>query len=119
MRNLFLPIAIALVLAAPTTFASAQSLQGYIKTEGAKQGKLNADSTAAPRDVSSGQATGKRMHKPVTIIKEWGAASPNLAKQNKPLTPTVNPPLQRNNLEKGGASSPTRPPYDLKANKGG
>ncbi|MEO5612944.1 MAG: type VI secretion system tube protein Hcp [Sphingomicrobium sp.] len=31
-----------------------------------------------PRDAASGQATGKRMHKPFTIVKEWGAASPQL-----------------------------------------
>jgi len=27
----------------------------------------------APRDASSGMATGKRQHKPVTFVKEWGA----------------------------------------------
>ena len=27
----------------------------------------------APRDVASGQASGKRQHSPVTITKEWGA----------------------------------------------
>src|SRR5437764_1391112 len=32
-----------------------------------------------PRDSSSGQATGKRMHKPFTIVKEWGAATPALS----------------------------------------
>ena len=32
----------------------------------------------SPRDSASGQATGKRMHKPVTITKEWGAATPQL-----------------------------------------
>ena len=31
-----------------------------------------------PRDASSGQASGKRMHKPMTIVKEWGAATPQL-----------------------------------------
>jgi hypothetical protein len=31
-----------------------------------------------PRDASSGQASGKRMHKPITVVKEWGAASPQL-----------------------------------------
>ena len=35
---------------------------------------------SGPRDAASGQATGKRMHKPVTFIKEWGAASPQLMK---------------------------------------
>ena len=31
-----------------------------------------------PRDPVSGQASGKRMHKPFTIVKEWGAATPQL-----------------------------------------
>ena len=31
-----------------------------------------------PRDAASGQASGKRMHKPFTIVKEWGAANPAL-----------------------------------------
>ena len=31
-----------------------------------------------PRDASSGLPTGKRMHKPITVVKEWGAASPQL-----------------------------------------
>lgn len=30
----------------------------------------------SPRDVATGQATGKRRFQPVTITKEWGAASP-------------------------------------------
>ena len=32
----------------------------------------------SPRDAASGQASGKRMHKPFTIVKEWGAATPQL-----------------------------------------
>ncbi|HEV2946262.1 MAG TPA: type VI secretion system tube protein TssD [Gemmataceae bacterium] len=32
----------------------------------------------APRDVATGQASGKRQHKPVRLVKEWGAASPQL-----------------------------------------
>lgn len=31
-----------------------------------------------PRDAATGQASGKRMHKPITIVKEWGPASPQL-----------------------------------------
>ena len=34
----------------------------------------------APRDVATGQASGKRMHKPFTIVKEWGAVSPSVSK---------------------------------------
>lgn len=32
----------------------------------------------SPRDSASGMASGKRMHKPITITKEWGAATPQL-----------------------------------------
>ena len=31
-----------------------------------------------PRESASGMATGKRQHSPITIVKEWGAASPQL-----------------------------------------
>lgn len=33
----------------------------------------------SPRDSASGLATGKRMHKPITFVKEWGAATPMLS----------------------------------------
>src|SRR5687767_8170397 len=32
----------------------------------------------SPRDSASGMASGKRTHKPVTFVKEWGAATPQL-----------------------------------------
>ena len=32
----------------------------------------------SPRDAASGMASGKRMHKPITITKEWGPAPPML-----------------------------------------
>jgi type VI secretion system secreted protein Hcp len=73
----------------------------YISITGAKQGKFKGDSagekgskssrakgkiagikysaeTTSPRDPATGQATGKRMHKPITITKEWDASSPQL-----------------------------------------
>ncbi|HKT14088.1 MAG TPA: hypothetical protein VJR87_01640 [Allosphingosinicella sp.] len=33
----------------------------------------------SPRDSASGMPTGKRQHAPVTFVKEWGAASPQLS----------------------------------------
>ena len=33
----------------------------------------------APRDAASGMATGRRQYAPVRIVKEWGAASPQLS----------------------------------------
>jgi type VI secretion system secreted protein Hcp len=67
----------------------------YVTIEGAKQGRLAGESprrvhkgklagigfsyeVTSPRDVASGQATGKRQHGAVTFTKEWGAASPQL-----------------------------------------
>lgn len=73
----------------------------YISITGAKQGKFKGDAggekgskssrakgkiagikysaeTTSPRDPATGQATGKRTHKPIVITKEWDAASPQL-----------------------------------------
>jgi hypothetical protein len=30
----------------------------------------------SPRDISTGQATGKRQHKPFTVTREWDQSSP-------------------------------------------
>jgi hypothetical protein len=53
-------------------------------------GKLSAvhflHEVKSPRDSASGQASGKRMHKPITITKEWGPATPMLNK----VRPTYN-----------------------------
>jgi type VI protein secretion system component Hcp len=35
------------------------------------------------RDASTGQATGKRQHKPITVIKETDKSSPNLMRVRK------------------------------------
>jgi hypothetical protein len=35
-------------------------------------------------DAASGQATGKRQHKPITFTKEWGAATPQIMKLDRP-----------------------------------
>jgi hypothetical protein len=34
----------------------------------------------SPRDSASGMPTGKRQHGSITIVKEWGAASPQLSR---------------------------------------
>jgi type VI secretion system secreted protein Hcp len=70
------------------------ALQAYIAVKGTKQGQFKGESTRAtrkdkwmqvlafqmglhlPLDAATGQASGKRQYKPVTITKEWGAASP-------------------------------------------
>jgi hypothetical protein len=40
--------------------------------------KQAAYSIKSPRDSASGQASGKRTHKPVTFVKEWGPSTPQL-----------------------------------------
>lgn len=69
------------------------ALQFFATVTGAKQGAFKGESTqkgregkipgvafsygvASPRDGTSGQATGKRQHRPVVFTKEWGASSP-------------------------------------------
>jgi len=67
----------------------------YVTVEATKQGRLKGESdreahrdklagisfhyaVSSPRDVASGQASGRRQHQPVVFVKEWGAASPQL-----------------------------------------
>jgi type VI secretion system secreted protein Hcp len=67
----------------------------YVTVEGTKQGKFKGESTrqahadklaglsfhysvGSPREAASGMATGRRVHQPVSFVKEWGAASPQL-----------------------------------------
>jgi type VI secretion system secreted protein Hcp len=64
-----------------------------LSVKAAKQGDLNGESgrkrnlipilgfrseVTSPRDPSSGQASGKRIHKPIVVYKEWGVISPQL-----------------------------------------
>ena len=67
----------------------------YVTIEGTKQGALAGESTRAkhegsldglafhysvahPRDAGGGMATGRRIHQPITFVKQWGAASPQI-----------------------------------------
>jgi type VI secretion system secreted protein Hcp len=70
------------------------AFQAYIAVKGKKQGQFKGEAAAiqrkdkwmqvlgftmgltSPRDPSTGQATGRRQFQPVTIVKQWGAASP-------------------------------------------
>jgi hypothetical protein len=40
---------------------------------------INTQFIVSPRDAATGMASGKRMHKPMTVIKDWGAVTPELA----------------------------------------
>jgi type VI secretion system secreted protein Hcp len=70
------------------------AFQAHVSVKGKKQGQYKgegiqdkrkdkwmpvlafANEILSPRDVATGQASGKRQWKPVKIVKEWGAASP-------------------------------------------
>jgi type VI secretion system secreted protein Hcp len=87
-----------LVVLALSSIAASQAFAGqvaYLTIKGAKQGAFKGEVVSvvhkdailvrdfsyeveSPRDPASGLPTGKRMHKPVTISKIWGAASPQL-----------------------------------------
>ena len=79
----------------------------YVKVVGKKQGTFKGDSLTArghldqmlatafdyglvsPRDIATGQASGKRQHKPIVITKEWGPSMPQFltaAATNEQLT---------------------------------
>ncbi len=64
-----------------------------LRVKGAKQGDFKGESgkdrndipifgfgygVQSPRDPTTGQASGKRQHKPITVYKEWGVVSPQL-----------------------------------------
>ena len=67
----------------------------FVAAKGKKLGPLKGESTRkgtenqfaalsleydlrSPRDAATGQASGKRQHSPVSVVKQWGAASPQL-----------------------------------------
>jgi len=77
----------------PRLTKPAGAVQIRVVVEGTRQGKFKADSPVkalqdqsrvlkfsyglvSPRDLSTGQPSGKRQHKPIVITKEPGAASP-------------------------------------------
>ena len=86
-------VLLALIAFFGASFAQADQI--YCKITGLKQGPIAGDVTIkgledtiavqtvsqgvkSPRDAASGQATGKRQHKPFTIVKGFDKASPKL-----------------------------------------
>jgi type VI secretion system secreted protein Hcp len=72
------------------------SVAGTMAITGKKQGSFGpiilsgvSHEIVSPRDAASGLPTGKRQHKPITIVKEWGASTPlllNALTTNESLT---------------------------------
>lgn len=63
-------------------FSAVGARQGVFKGEARQKGMENKIvgltfdySVVSPRDPASGMATGKRQHRPIRIIKPWGASS--------------------------------------------
>jgi type VI secretion system secreted protein Hcp len=80
------------------------ALTFQISVKGTKQGQFKGDNPSgkmiglsfeneitSPRDTATGQASGKRQHRPVRIIKAWGPASPQFyeAIVNNEVLPSV------------------------------
>jgi type VI secretion system secreted protein Hcp len=69
----------------------------YVSVKGKKQGQFKGESPKdkrkdkwfaglsynheikSPRDMATGQASGKRQHGAITFVKEWGPATPQIA----------------------------------------
>ena len=93
----------------PRLTTPARAVDIFIAVEGTKQGKFKGESpvmafkdqsrvlkfsygVVSPRDVSTGQSTGKRQHKPIVITREPSAASPQFFTAmvtNEALKPVV------------------------------
>jgi type VI secretion system secreted protein Hcp len=91
---------------AATPMLSTGPVSFYVTIRGAKQGVLKGQTTnaahkdeilglqfvaqlSAPKDVATGQASGKRQYLPISITKQWDASSPQLydaASSNEILT---------------------------------
>ncbi len=59
--------------------------QGIFKGDAERKGKASRiagirffSEIVSPRDAASGQASGRRIHKPISFTKEWDASSPQL-----------------------------------------
>jgi type VI secretion system secreted protein Hcp len=97
LKRVVVLAALAAACLAPLTTAWAQQrVSFYVTIEGTKQGKFKGESVrgpqnqdkleglrffyqvTSPRDVATGQASGKRQHSDMIFTKEWGAASPQI-----------------------------------------
>lgn len=82
------------------------AIEAYVTIHGAVQGAFRGNDryksgaeihsfqygVQSPRDISTGQASGKRQHTPIKIVKEWGASTPQIYQalvSNEVLTSVV------------------------------
>ena len=81
----FVMIAIAAALVSTPAVAAGKGAGGHASSGPPPQenlslnyGNINQSYTAQRRDAATGQASGKRRHKPISVVTESGAASPML-----------------------------------------
>ncbi len=63
---------------AASGMATGKMASSSSSSTGTLGGTTGTATLTSPRDAATGQASGKRQHKPITIVKEWGASSPQL-----------------------------------------
>ena len=72
-RSVSLAVVGILLVALPAMAA----IDGYITMKGKRSHVIDVrQAIVSPRDAQSGQASGRRQHQPITIVKEVDAASP-------------------------------------------
>jgi type VI secretion system secreted protein Hcp len=90
-RQLLSLAVFAALLGVPVAARAQGAAKFYVTIEGMKQGRFKGElrdnripgygfsyQVTSPRDMATGQASGKRQHSPLVITQEWGAASPQL-----------------------------------------
>jgi hypothetical protein len=75
MAKSMIIFAAALALSAMSAEVLARGGGGGGGGSSSKSAQSSPGTMQAPRSVSAGMPTGKRMHKPITVTKEWGGAS--------------------------------------------
>jgi len=88
MKDLTAVLIMVLVFAGSTMAASGPDFtitielpkQGVVKTKGREFREVGTREIISPRDIATGQASGKRQHKPIVIVKEVDKSSPLLLK---------------------------------------
>ena len=96
--------------------------EAYISIRGSKQGQIQGQrkdkwmpvvsfnmGVSSPRDAATGQASGKRQHKPVVVGLEWGTWTPQIFAamvQNEVLGQVVL------NIQSGGSKGSNKQTYE-------
>jgi len=88
---------------------------GRLRTLPQLQTSNSADTftLVSPRDAATGQASGKRSHKPFVVVKQWDAASPLLSSGGKTFVPLSDVAKAFGGTFTGPVSLPNGAPINL------